>query len=141
MRVRRLAAAIVVLVLQAGASAQEAAPIAPVPPLPLPPFDVWLADLRTEAAGRGIRPEILERALTGLQPVTQILERDRTQAEFVLDLDGYLRRRLTAPTVRTARQMYTKHRTLAQRIGTQYGVDPRLLISVWGLESNFGRFA
>ena len=28
-----------------------------------------------------------------------------------------------------------------QRVGKAYGVDPRLLIAVWGLESNFGRFA
>ena len=37
--------------------------------------------------------------------------------------------------------MYKKHHALVTRIGRTYGVDPRLLISVWGLESNFGRFA
>jgi membrane-bound lytic murein transglycosylase B len=139
MGVRRTAV-VLTLMAQLSGLAQEA-PIAPVPPLPLPPFDVWLKDLRAEAEARGIRAEILDRALTGLEPVAQILERDRTQAEFTLDLDAYLKRRLTAPTLRTARQMYVRHRTLAQRIGTDYGVDPRLLISVWGLESNFGRFA
>ena len=37
--------------------------------------------------------------------------------------------------------MYKKHHALVTRIGGAYGIDPRLLISVWGLESNFGRFA
>jgi membrane-bound lytic murein transglycosylase B len=37
--------------------------------------------------------------------------------------------------------MYVRHRTLLERIGKQYGVHPRILVSVWGLESNFGRFA
>ena len=140
MRARRLAA-IVLIALQTAAAAQAPEPIAPVPPLPLPPFDVWLAELRAEAAARGIRADVLDTALTGIEPVPQILERDRTQAEFALDLDGYLKRRLTPATVRTAREMYKRHRSLVHRIGKTYGIDPRLLISVWGLESNFGRFA
>jgi len=116
----------------------------PVPVLPIaepPPFDEWLAALRVEAEGRGIRPEILDKALTGITPVAQILERDRTQAEFTLDLEDYLKRRLTRPTIRMAQQMLTKHRSTLNRIEKQYGVDARVLVSVWGLESNFGRFA
>src|SRR5688572_5358803 len=138
------AAAVLLLAVQSAApppAPQDAQPIAPVAPLPLPPFDVWLTELRAEAAARGIRPEIIERALTGIEPVAQILERDRSQAEFTFTLDGYLKRRLPPRTVRTAREMYKRHRSLVDRIGKAYGVDPRLLISVWGLESEFGRFA
>jgi membrane-bound lytic murein transglycosylase B len=115
-----------------------------VPPLPLdppPPFDEWMATLREEALSRGIRPATLDRALQGVAPVQQVLERDRTQAEFTLDLDAYLKRRLTPATVRMARQMFARHRSLLGRVSDQYGVDPRILVAVWGLESNFGRFA
>jgi membrane-bound lytic murein transglycosylase B len=119
---------------------EPAAPIAPVAPLPLP-FDEWLAALRAEAAARGIREEILDRAFAGVQPVAQILERDRSQAEFTLDLGAYIKRRLTRDTVRTAQQMYARHRELLKKVGDKYGVSPRVLVAVWGLESNFGRFA
>jgi membrane-bound lytic murein transglycosylase B len=128
------------LVMAAPLAGQEPVPVAPVPP-PLPPFDVWLAEFRGEAQAQGIRPEILDQALTGIEPVAQILERDRTQAEFVLDLDGYLKRRLTRDTVRTAQRMYSRHRSLVRRVGAKYGVNPRVLVAIWGLESNFGRFA
>ena len=107
----------------------------------LPPFDKWLAELRAEAEQRGIAPALLDRALSGIAPVEQILDRDRSQAEFTLDLDGYLRRRLTRDTVRTAQRMYRQHRTVLGKIEHQYGVPPRVLIAVWGLESNFGKFA
>src|SRR5262245_20370283 len=135
--------ALALLLMTRGAAAQPPAAIPPVEslPPPLPPFDVWLSELRTEAETRGIRAEVLDLALTGIEPVPQILERDRTQAEFTFTLDGYLKRRLTPATVRTARAMHKKHHALVTRIGQTYGVDPRLLISVWGLESNFGRFA
>ena len=130
------------VVLQAGVIGQDSAPVTPVPPLPLPPFSVWLTELRKDAEARGIRPELLDRAFAGVrEPVAQILERDRSQAEFKFDIHGYLQRRLTPVTIRTARSNYTKHRALAERVGKAYGVDPRLLIAVWGLESNFGRFA
>lgn len=137
----RVAATLLALMLTAAShAAQEPPPIPPVAPLP-PPFDEWLVALRTEAADRGVRAEILDQALAGVQPVAQILERDRSQAEFTLDLEAYLGRRLTRTTVRTAREMFTRHRALLERIAKQYGVNPRVLVSVWGLESNFGRFA
>ena len=120
-------------------SAQSPPPVAVV--ADPPPFDTWLADLRTEAEGRGYPVELLDRAFADVKPVEQILERDRTQAEFTLDLDAYLKRRLTAPTIRIARQMHAKHASVLARIEKTYGVPSRIVVSVWGLESNFGRFA
>lgn len=126
------------VLLGVGLAAQSPPPAPPVTPLP---FDQWLAELRVEAEDRGLPPDLLDRAFADIQPVEQILERDRTQAEFTLDLEQYLERRLTRATVRTAQQMHTKHRALLGRIEKQYGVPSRVLVSVWGLESNFGRFA
>jgi membrane-bound lytic murein transglycosylase B len=128
------------LLVATPARAQDLPPVAPEPVV-RPPFDVWLAELRAEAGTRGIRPEILDAAFANVQPVPQVLERDRTQAEFTLDLESYLKRRLTRETVRTAQRMYSRHRSVLLRVGKRYGVDPRILVSVWGLESNFGRFA
>ena len=119
---------------------QDPAPITPVPPLP-PPFSEWLVAFRAEAEERGIRPEVLDQALDGVEPVAQILERDRAQAEFTLNLESYLKRRLTPSLVRTAQRMYNEHRSLLTKIGEKYGVSPRVVVAVWGLESNFGRFA
>jgi membrane-bound lytic murein transglycosylase B len=136
-----LAIAIVCLPGAPVAHAQEPPAVAPVPALPPPPFDVWLSDLRAEASSRGISDAVLDEALSGIEPVEQILQRDRTQAEFVLDLASYLKRRLTRPTVRTAQQMYSRHRALLGRVAKRYGVSARIIVSVWGLESNFGRFA
>ena len=128
------------LVAQPNARAQEIPPVAPLP-VERPTFDVWLSVLREEAIARGIRPAIVDAAFAGIEPVEQVLERDRTQAEFTLDLEAYLRRRLTPATVRSAQRLYATHRALVQRIGKTYGVDSRILVAIWGLESNFGRFA
>ena len=97
--------------------------------------------MKAEAIERGIAAELVERAFNGIQPVEQILERDRTQAEFALDLEVYLKRRLTPQTVKIAQQMHTKHRDVLRRVEKAYGVSSRIVVSVWGLESNFGRFS
>ena len=139
--VRRVAAVLCAIIVAAlSVTAQDAPSLAPVAPLP-PPFELWMSSLRVEAAARGIRPEIIEQAFAGVEPIEQILERDRAQAEFTLDLEAYLSRRLTRSTVRTAQRMYAGHRTLLHRVAEKYKVSPRILVAVWGLESNFGRFA
>jgi membrane-bound lytic murein transglycosylase B len=104
-------------------------------------FDQWVVALRQEALGRGIRQETLDRAFDGLEPVPQVLERDRQQAEFTLDLDQYLKRRLTPDILRTAKRQAQANHKLTARVAKSYGVEPRFQIAVWGLESNFGRFA
>ncbi|MBA2304035.1 MAG: lytic murein transglycosylase [Acidobacteria bacterium] len=127
------------LVGAAGAPPQSPPPVLPV--ATPPPFAEWLLELRAEAISRGISADMLDRAFADLQPVEKILERDRTQAEFALDLDAYLKRRLTSSTVKLAQQMHARHRTLLNRVERAYGVSSRVVVSVWGLESNFGRFS
>ncbi len=124
-------------------SGQSPAPVAAESPAPIDraAFATWLTDVRAEALTKGISQATVDRALTGLEPVDKVLERDRTQAEFALDLDAYLRRRLTVSTIRTARRMATQHKAVLGRVGKKYGVDPRAVVAIWGLESNFGRFS
>lgn len=107
-----------------------------------PSFSEWLAGVRTEALGRGIRPEIVDEALGHLdEPLPVVIERDRLQAEVVLPLEKYIARRVTPAVVRTARQMFTRHQLLLNAVAERYGVPPRIIVAVWGLETSFGRFS
>jgi len=115
-----------------------------IPVVQLPPamtFAEWLTALRAEALQRGVSEATLDRALTGLEPVPVVLERDRTQAELVLTLEHYLDRRLTKKMIRTASTMAKDHAALLRKVSAQYGVPPGVIVAVWGLESNFGRFS
>ena len=126
--------------------APAAAPVPSPTPAPAPAFDrarfdEFLAGVRTEALARGISADTVARALTNVEPVPQVLERDRQQAEFTLNLADYLKRRLTPSTVKTARRHLHANRALTARVAKMYGVDPRTQVAVWGLESNFGQFS
>jgi membrane-bound lytic murein transglycosylase B len=115
--------------------------IPPAPPLPQPPFEEWLAGVRAEALTLGIREATVNEALTGLEQVPTVIERDRTQAEIVQTLDQYLQQRVSAKVVRTAQSMRGTHGAVLRQVSEKFGVPPGILVSVWGLESNFGRFS
>jgi membrane-bound lytic murein transglycosylase B len=107
-----------------------------------PSFAEFLAGVRTDALSRGIRPEILDEALGAVEePLPVVIARDRTQAETILTLEKYVTRRLTQKFIKTAREMFERHRDLVDEIAEHYGVSSRILIAIWGIESNFGRFS
>jgi membrane-bound lytic murein transglycosylase B len=106
-----------------------------------PPFDQWLAELRTEALAKGISQATVDAAFATIEaPNTVVVARDRAQPEQVQTLDGYVARWLTPRTQRSAREFAAKHRTLLRQVSAAYDIPASMLVSVWGLESNFGRF-
>lgn len=105
-----------------------------------PPFAEFLEQLKAQALARGVSAATVESALTGLEPLEVVVERDRTQAETVLTIDQYLERRLTTRFVRTAREQAKAHHKLLAQVSRKYGPPSSLLVAVWGMESNFGRF-
>ena len=115
-------------------------PPAQDPAAPPPPFDQWLAALREEALTKGISRRTVDAALGAIEPLPVVVERDRTQAELTLTLDQYLARRIPPKSVRTARSMASKHRVELQRASAASGVPRSVIVAIWGLESNFGRF-
>jgi membrane-bound lytic murein transglycosylase B len=102
-------------------------------------FPAFVEGLRQDALARGIRPAIVDAALADLEPQEQIIQSDQKQSEFVQTVDQYVARRLTPTVIRTAREMSAKHRPLLRRVSARYGVQHRFVVSIWGLESNFGR--
>lgn len=105
-----------------------------------PPFDDWLAGVRQVALDRGIAPGTVAAAFDGLTPLEVVVQRDRTQAEAVETVDEYVRKRLTPRFVRTANEQARAQRRVLARVAERFAVQPRFLVAVWGLESNFGRF-
>ena len=112
-------------------TSQEAAPVS---------FEDWLAAVRVEALSKGISQQTVDAALGTVERLPVVVERDRTQAETTLALDQYLRRRVTPRMIRDARAEATLHRADLLRVTAQYGVPGSVVVAIWGLESNFGRF-
>jgi membrane-bound lytic murein transglycosylase B len=100
----------------------------------------WLSELRAEAASNGIRQDILDQALTGLEPDPEILQRDRKQAEFTMTAPEYLARVVSDAKVTRGKEMAAAHRELLARVSAKYGVQPRFILAIWGVESFYGAY-
>ena len=115
--------------------------IPPVPQIPAQSFPDWLADVRKEAIGRGISQATVDAALTDIEPLPIVVQRDRTQAELIMSLDEYLKQHMTKKVIGTAREMARTHRELLGSIEKKYGIPPGVIVAIWGAESNFGKFS
>lgn len=101
-------------------------------------FDDWLVELRSEALESGISKNTVDAALSGLEPDADVLARDRNQPEASSDFCLYLDQRIDSARVARGRELLARYASLLADLEAKYGVPPRYLVSLWGLESNFG---
>jgi membrane-bound lytic murein transglycosylase B len=103
-------------------------------------FLEWLDALRSEARRRGISESTLNAALNDIAPVMRVIELDRNQPEFTQTFWTYLRKQVNDHRIKRGRAMLSKHLDLLNNIHAEYGVPPRYLIALWGLETTFGDY-
>jgi membrane-bound lytic murein transglycosylase B len=101
-------------------------------------FQSFLADMRAQARRAGIAPATLDRAFAGLQPNQKVLDRDNHQPEFTLTWSKYRAMLITDQRIASGRAAYQQNRALFARVRDVYGVDPGVILGIWGLESSFG---
>ena len=104
-------------------------------------FTTWLEGVRREAIEQGIRGQTLDAALSGVKPIPRVIELDRHQPEFTLTFRQYVDRVAPESRIRRGRRLLAENRALLTAIGRKYRVQPRFLVALWGIESDFGRIA
>jgi len=113
------------LILSSAALAQDA-------------WGTWLQGVKREAMGKGVPADIIDRAFAGLKPIDRVLELDRHQPEFKLTWSEYLGRVVTEERVRRGRELFRENAALLSRTVGPHGVAPEIVVSLWGVESNYG---
>ncbi|HEX6016288.1 MAG TPA: lytic murein transglycosylase [Geminicoccaceae bacterium] len=101
-------------------------------------FPTWLAGLRREARGRGIRDRTLDEVLAGVRPIPAVIEADRRQPEGRMTFAEYRRRVVSDTRIEKGRERLAVHRDLLARVEARHGVPAEVMVALWGIESNFG---
>ena len=102
-------------------------------------FQIWLGKLRAEAEGKGISRSVRDEALAGIQPIPRVIELDRRQPEFTLTFAQYRDRVVPQSRIKIGRVKYQENRDLLEEVGGKIGVQPRFIVALWGIETDFGR--
>lgn len=102
-------------------------------------FSTWRAELRLEALSNGISDSIFDAAFMNVSPIARVIELDRNQPEFTLTLATYLQKVVSGTRVSKARLLGEKHKKILSEVSNKYGVQPRFILALWGIETNFGQ--
>lgn len=102
-------------------------------------FAEWLASLRTESLGQGVRPATFDRAFARVQLRDRVLELDASQPEFARQPWQYLDSAVSDGRVRNGREKIQQNQTLLKRVAGRSGVPAEVLAAFWGIETDFGR--
>lgn len=103
-------------------------------------FLAWLDGVRAEALGKGISDATLSRALDGVEPIPRVIELDRNQPESTITFTQYIKRIVSPARVKAGRANLEKHRAILETVSGEFGVQPRFIVALWGIETNFGQF-
>ena len=104
-----------------------------------PGFDRWVKELKAEARSRGISSALLDEAFQDVKPLPRVLELDRKQPESTMTFIQYKKHVITQKRIQQGRKMLTRHRDILKDVGDYYGVPPRFIVALWGIETSYGR--
>lgn len=102
-------------------------------------FSEYVKTLKQEARELGISEQTLESAFANVEYKPRAIKADKNQPEKKLTLDEYIPRAVPDWKIKQAKSLYKKHYDDLNRIGKEYGVQPRFIVALWGVESNFGK--
>ncbi|MDH3239798.1 MAG: lytic murein transglycosylase, partial [Alphaproteobacteria bacterium] len=102
-------------------------------------FQAWLEGVRAEGLKRGLSKATLDAALDGLTPIERVIKLDRRQPEFVQTFRQYIEKRVNDWRIQTGRERFATHGALLKEVSQRFGVQPRFIVALWGIETNFGR--
>ena len=100
-------------------------------------FDAWLGKIKQEAIAQGISERAVDEGLSDVHFDQAVLRRDHGQGVFRQSFEQFSQR-MVPPRLARARALESRYADIFQRIESQYGVSPPILLAIWGLETDFG---
>jgi len=101
-------------------------------------FRAWLDGVVAQARALGISERTLESAFADVAPIARIIELDRRQPEFTIGFREYIAQRLTPDRVERGLAQWAAYAPALQKVSAHYGVEPAVIVAIWGLETNYG---
>tara|TARA_Y100001970_G_C14196935_1_gene838671 strand:+ start:84 stop:1091 length:1008 start_codon:yes stop_codon:yes gene_type:complete len=103
-------------------------------------FDLWLSDFKKTAVKKGISKKTVNSAMKNAKFLPKVIEYDRYQPEFYEDTFTYINKRANKDRVKKGIFLYEKEKILINKIEKKYSVEKELLLSLMGIETNFGKY-
>ncbi len=104
------------------------------------PFDQWLPKLKAEARENGISQATIDDAFANVKLIEKVVKLDRKQPEVVQTFQEYMAQRLPQSLIDSGKAMLNQNRTVLEEVGRKFGVQPRFIVALWGVETRYGKY-
>ena len=103
-------------------------------------FDKWKFDFKKIALENNISEATINRTLSGVKFLPKVIEYDRYQPEFYEDTKTYIRKRSSNKKLDKGLKFYKKNKKLILSVEKEFKIEKELLLSLMGIETNFGTY-
>jgi membrane-bound lytic murein transglycosylase B len=103
-------------------------------------FNIWVKNFKKEASLQGVSSKVLNDVLLNVKYLPKVIEYDRYQPEFYEDTFTYIKKRTNKSKVRKGLDLYKKEKILINKVEKKFLVEKELLISLMGIETNYGKY-
>ena len=103
-------------------------------------FEEWLVNFKKVALNNGISENTFSMVMQNAKYLPDVIKYDRYQPEFYENTKTYVNKRSSNEKVIIGKKIYKNNNDLIDKVSKEYNVDKELLLSLMGIETNFGKY-
>ena len=103
-------------------------------------FNKWKNEFKIKALQNGISENTFDLVMKNTKFLANVIKYDRYQPEFYEDTKTYISKRTSSNKVKKGVNFYSKNRVLVNEIEKKYKIEKELLLSLMGIETNYGTY-
>ena len=103
-------------------------------------FEVWKKNFKKYALERNISEKTFDLTMSNVVFLPNVIKYDRFQPEFYEDTNTYILKRTSKAKVKKGIKIYKQNKNLINFIDNQFSIEKELLLSLMGIETNFGTY-
>ncbi len=103
-------------------------------------FKEWLKKFRTYALKNNVSEKTLDITMSNVVFLPKVIQYDRFQPEFYEDTKTYISKRSSDLKVKKGIKLYKLNKKFINSIDKKFSVEKSLLLSLMGIETNYGTY-
>ncbi len=103
-------------------------------------FENWKKEFKKIALKNNISEQTFDKVMSNTKFLPNVIKYDRFQPEFYEDTKTYISKRTSDKKVSKGLTFYKQNSDLVQSIENKFNIEKELLLSLMGIETNFGTY-
>ena len=103
-------------------------------------FDNWKKNFKNLALSKNISENTFDLVMHNVKFLPKVIEYDRYQPEFYEDTKTYISKRTSNKKVKKGLNFFNNNMELINKVEKNYKIEKELLLSLMGIETNYGTY-